>query len=161
MTYLSINRPDGAWCSYLLKIPDQIKSLFRRGSYLFLAGFFFYLFIVPGNSQTGIPYYSNFRLPEGMSKQNRSLVQDSLGNLLFANNHGLLRFDGLHWEYMLQDVIPYTLSSDPQTGEIYLSTETGFGLLEETPKGDYAYHQLYEIEGNLDPAISIDRKSVV
>jgi len=120
----------------------RLQKFFHRFFlWMLFSGLFF-----SGISQTGIPYYSNFRLPEGISEKNHGLVQDSVGNLLFANNHGLLRFDGRNWEYLFQDIVPYAIAGDPKSGRIYMSTKTGFGTLHKTPQESWSYRQLYETD---------------
>ena len=68
---------------------------------VFLAIFFFQLFLGLGYSQIksiGIPFIRNFpKRDYKAGTQNWGIAQDQKGFMYFANNEGLLTFDGVSW----------------------------------------------------------------
>lgn len=72
--------------------------------------------------------------------QNWGIAQDKNGLMYFANNDGVLRFDGVHW-----DLIPVFRSSPVRSiaidgdDNIYVGLMNDFGMLEKTPSGVLEY----------------------
>ena len=72
--------------------------------------------------------------------QNWGIAQDKNGLMYFANNDGVLRFDGINW-----DLIPVFRSSPVRSiaidgnDNIYVGLMNDFGVLEQTPSGILEY----------------------
>lgn len=129
--------------SFFIYFHTKLISYFHIGKKIWGIGGLVILAFVPSVAQTGIPYYSNFSLPEGVSNLNTAIIQEKNGKMLFTNNHGLLCFDGTSWEYVLQEKVPVAMGTDPETGQIYMATKSGFGILNEEPAGHWVYTPLY------------------
>ena len=90
-------------------------------------------------AQDGTPFFTNFKLPGGFSPQNWGIAQDSDGTLLFANRRGILSFDGSDWEYLELNIIPYSISQDPFSGNIFVGSNNKFGYLIKNEYGEYRF----------------------
>lgn len=113
--------------------------------------FFIVLTILASNAfsqinTTGLPIIAHFaKSIYGAGTQNWSIAQDSRGFMYFANNNGLLRFDGNHW-----DLFP--LPNNQLVRSVFCSGDTVFvGAFEEfgyfvyTRENDLVYHSLTEL----------------
>ncbi|MGC9344212.1 MAG: ligand-binding sensor domain-containing protein, partial [Bacteroidales bacterium] len=84
--------------------------------------------------------------------QNWGITQDKNGFIYFANNEGVLIFDGLHWEQVIvskaKPVRSIFIGSDSR---IYVGLLNDFGYLDRNEKGLYFYKSLRE---NLPPEIN-------
>jgi DNA-binding CsgD family transcriptional regulator len=79
----------------------------------------------------------------GASNQNWSVAQDSRGLMYFANNQGLLQFDGNLWELfrMPQNKLVRSVYIDKQD-RIYVGSFEEFGYFEKLHNGKLMYHSL-------------------
>lgn len=93
---------------------------------------------------TGIPNIQNY--PKSVydaGTQNWAIAQGKKGFVYFANNDGLLRFDGIHW-----DLLPVSKSSPVRSvfigknDSIYIGLLNDFGVLEPTPSGKSRFRSL-------------------
>ncbi len=91
-------------------------------------------------SQTGNPFITNFKLPEGVENQNWAIVQDNSGMLFFANRKGILTFDGLEWDFVNRKDIPYYLIYEPVTERVFAGCYGSYGYLGKNNFGNFDYH---------------------
>ena len=75
--------------------------------------------------------------------QNWNIVQDQRGIMYFANNNGLLEYDGLNWEcYPLANkTICRSLAID-EAGRIYVGGQGEFGYFQADQTGRLCFHSL-------------------
>lgn len=96
------------------------------------------------SSNIGIPFtanYSNEIYRAGM--QNWDIAQHPNGFLFFANNRGLLQYDGTNWQVfeLPNKTIVRSLYINP-TGKIYVGGQGEFGYFEPNDYGQLNYHSL-------------------
>ena len=95
-------------------------------------------------SRLGIPETVNF--PKdiyGAGTQNWAITQDESGLMLFANNKGVLVFDGANWELipLPNRTIVRSLAKGPQ-GRIYVGGQDEFGYLDRDECQRICYRSL-------------------
>ena len=105
---------------------------------------FTHTILVGQNSNIGIPFtvnYSNQRYQAGT--QNWEVEQHPNGFLFFANNNGLLQFDGTNWQTFAlpNSTIVRSLHIHP-SGKIYVGGQGEFGYFEPSVNGQLVYHSL-------------------
>ena len=94
-----------------------------------------------------IPEIQNFRKADyNGSPQNWDIVQNSIGYLYFANNNGLLEFDGTSWTIL---TIPNSkairsLAID-KNDTIYVGGFQEFGFFDKDKFGQYQYHSISQM----------------
>lgn len=100
----------------------------------------------------GIPSIKNYKRSDYRGgTQNWSIDQDKNANMYFANNNGLIQFDGSSWhKYSLpmQNEIR-SLKIDP-SGKIYVGGNNEFGYFQNDTKGILKYHSLSDMVDKKD-----------
>ncbi|HOT13881.1 MAG TPA: SpoIIE family protein phosphatase [Bacteroidales bacterium] len=94
------------------------------------------------NSQTGLPYISNFTISEEDLTENYSLVQDSQGIIFTANRKGILSFDGEDWQIIKTPDMPTVLAISSATNTIYVGCRNTVGYLSKNSLGKYEFNSL-------------------
>ena len=93
----------------------------------------------------GLPNIRNYTKTEYDSgTQNWDMDQDANGNMYFANNNGLLQFDGSSW-YTYEIPNSRNIRSvkvDSTTGRIYVGAYNEFGYFETNASGTLEYRSL-------------------
>jgi ligand-binding sensor domain-containing protein/DNA-binding CsgD family transcriptional regulator len=91
----------------------------------------------------GLPYISNFSREQYQAgTQNWSIAQDNYGLLYYANNDGVLRFDGSDWKlYPLPNNSIVRVVSSIEN-KIYAGGFDEFGYFEYTAQGKFKYTSL-------------------
>jgi signal transduction histidine kinase/ligand-binding sensor domain-containing protein/ActR/RegA family two-component response regulator len=94
--------------------------------------------------QTGMPYITNFP-PDAYkaSSQNWSIVQDKRGVMFFANNNGVLEFDGTEWRFISMPNTVRSLAID-NNGRIFVGADGDFGYIQPDSSGTYHFQSLKE-----------------
>lgn len=117
---------------------------------------------------TGIPNIHNYpKSVYGAGTQNWGIAQDKNGFMYFANNDGVLRFDGIHWElFPVSTSMPVRSIAVDEENNIYVGLYNDFGIMEQNTAGEYVFKSLryllssdiedfddvwkiYKIQGNL------------
>lgn len=98
------------------------------------------LMCVPAFSQVkrvGTPHIINYSRSEYRAgTQNWDVAQDSDGFMYFANNNGLLRFDGLAWElFQVSTTAPVRSVCIDEEGTIFLGLDDDFGIFDVAKPG--------------------------
>lgn len=94
----------------------------------------------------GTPYIQNY--PKSVYKagtQNWGIAQDDNGFMYYANNNGLLRFDGFHW--VLIDGVPEGMVRSVMVdsrNRIFVGLLYDFGIVEQDETGKYTYKSLLD-----------------
>lgn len=75
--------------------------------------------------------------------QNWAITQTPNGVLYFANNNGVLEYDGSHWALIpVLDNLPVRHIASTQDGTVYVGSVGEFGLLKPDSIGQLHYHSL-------------------
>ncbi len=92
----------------------------------------------------GLPPVTNFsKLAYHAGTQNWDIVQDAQGRLIFANNEGLLVFDGAQWQLhpILNGTCVRSLAMAPN-GKIYVGGQGEIGVFSPDAQGRLSYQSL-------------------
>lgn len=108
---------------------------------------FFILFTISLFSQVkniGLPDVRNYKRNEYKGgTQNWNIGQDKNGNLYFANNNGLLQFDGSSWKkYPLPNLTSVRCLKIDNSGKIFVGGYNEFGFFQPDTKGKLKYTSL-------------------
>ncbi|KAF2512572.1 helix-turn-helix and ligand-binding sensor domain-containing protein [Flavobacterium foetidum] len=116
-----------------------------KESYFYIT--FFTLFTITFFGQVkniGLPDVRNYKRNEYKGgTQNWNIGQDENGNLYFANNNGLLQFDGASWrKFPLPNRTSVRCLKIDQSGKIFVGGYNEFGYFEPNEKGRLTYTSL-------------------
>ncbi|MHC1703664.1 MAG: SpoIIE family protein phosphatase [Tenuifilaceae bacterium] len=92
----------------------------------------------------GQPFIKNYSIKDYNAKnQNWAIARDSRGVMYFANNDGVLEYDGRNWELIKvnKGVIVRSLAVD-STGTIFVGAENEFGYIQANEFGKLYYSSL-------------------
>jgi len=117
---------------------------------LFLCGFlilFFSSYTIAQINSVGTPFIKNYSRSDFQAGlQNWMIDQGQDGRLYFANNDGILGFDGLNWSlYRLPKGILTRSIFVSEEGKIYAGGFNEFGYFEPDSIGQLVYHSLIEL----------------
>lgn len=95
----------------------------------------------------GIPFIKNY--PRSIYQggtQNWDITQSSKGLMYFANNEGVLEFDGTNWRLikMPNNSVVRSLAID-KSDNIYVGAYNEFGFLEPNAKGELVYRSIVNL----------------
>ncbi|MEH6681845.1 MAG: triple tyrosine motif-containing protein [Sediminicola sp.] len=110
-------------------------------------------FIMAQVKSMGLPKVDNFKKSAyNGGTQNWGIDQDLNGNVYFANNNGLLQFDGTTWRTyrMTNSRSVRAVRVDSVSGRIYVGGYSEFGYFESTSKGALRYISLLPLLGKTD-----------
>ncbi|RPE00936.1 regulator [Aureibaculum marinum] len=96
----------------------------------------------------GLPKIKNFTKKDyNAGTQNWQIDQDTIGNFYFANNNGLLQFDGNSWElYKIPNSLNIrSVKYDEKSGRIYVGGYNQFGYFEPDRMGKLRYNSLVSL----------------
>jgi len=116
-----------------------------RKSYFIIIFFTLFTTSIFGQVKSiGLPDVRNYKRNEYKGgTQNWNIDQDSNGNLYFANNNGLLQFDGASWrKYPLPNLTSVRCIKVDKTGKIYVGGYNEFGYFKSNGKGKLEYTSL-------------------
>lgn len=101
----------------------------------------------------GLPELKNFKKSEYRGgTQNWAIDQDKNGNLYFANNNGLLQFDGTSWrKYTIPNQSLIRTVKVAKDGKIFVGGYNEFGYFEANEKGKLKYHSV---------SVLVDRRKI-
>ncbi len=109
------------------------------------------------------PYVRNFKKTDYKAgTQSWDVTQNDGGFMYFANNNGLLEFDGQRWECypILNETTVRSLFYDRESGRIYAGAFDEFGYYELSAAGEMEYHTLMDYFGafgDMNEVWKIDR----
>ncbi len=95
----------------------------------------------------GVPYIHNYSKNEYKGgTQNWQIERNSKNFMYFANNNGLLEFDGAHWQlYGLPNPSIIRCLQIDSNDRIYIGQQNDFGYLDPDINGHLNYHSLLEL----------------
>jgi DNA-binding CsgD family transcriptional regulator len=97
--------------------------------------------------ETGTPFIRNFTKSDySASTQNWAVAQDGKGFMYFANNDGLLVYDGVRWHlYPMPNHSMVRSIHISKEGEIFLGAYNDFGKMEPGPGGRLVFRSFREL----------------
>lgn len=107
---------------------------------------------LPAQNTIGLPEITNYSKKDHRGgAQSRQIKQDRNGILYFANNEGVLTFDGVYWKtYPLPNKsIVRSLAFGPD-GKLYAGGQDEFGYFSAAPNGSLVYHSLRHLVPEAD-----------
>ena len=116
-------------------------------NFLFIL-FFVFPVVVAGQIKTiGTPQIRNFLKSEyNAGTQNWAISQDNRGFMYFANNDGVLRFDGFHWElFKIPHASPLRSIYIDGADRIYVGLFNDMGILQRNERGGFEYESLKKL----------------
>ena len=112
----------------------------------------FVIFILPFSffaqvKSVGLPQVKNYKRTEYKGgTQNWSIDQDKKGNMYFANNSGLIQFDGSTWhKYSLPNGTAIRSVKIDNSGRIFVGGNDEFGYFKSNEKGVLKYFSLSKL----------------
>jgi DNA-binding CsgD family transcriptional regulator len=112
----------------------------------------FLIFIVPlalfsQVKSIGLPKIKNYKRTEYKGgTQNWNIDQDRNGNLYFANNSGLIQFDGTSWnKYTLPNNSTIRSLKIDNSGRIFVGGNDEFGYFKSNSKGELDYFSISKL----------------
>lgn len=99
---------------------------------------------LPGWAQPFHPWLQHYTPQDyGQHEQNFCAVQDRRGVMYFANNNGVLEYDGAQWKILIGTKRARTLALNRQ-GQLCVGTYGDFGYVAEVDpeKAEYGFHSL-------------------
>lgn len=129
-----------------------INMKILRFNLLFLLFFYQFCSLFGQVKSIGLPDVKNYKRSDYKGgTQNWNIDQDKNGNLYFANNNGLLQFDGTSWNnYRLPNNSAIRSLKINADGRIFVGGYNEFGYFRANPKGKLTYFSLSNLigEGN-------------
>ncbi len=122
-----------------------------------LISFFFIPMLLPAQVKTvGTPQIHNYPKSEyNAGTQNWAISQDKKGFMYFANNDGVLRFDGFHWElFNVPHSSPLRSIYIDGNDRIFIGMFNEMGVMQRNETGDLSYQSLRNLLP--DPDIDFD-----
>lgn len=111
----------------------------------YLELFFIFLSLALQAQSYLLPFYQNFSKNDYSGEnQNWSVAQDNFGNMFFANNHNILKYNGAFWQklkYPKQTVIRSVFADGDR---LYCGSYKEFGYWKADENLEYKYHSLTE-----------------
>lgn len=94
--------------------------------------------------QKGDLFLYNYQNPiRNIDYQNRAVLQDESGLMYFANNKGIITYDGVRWQLTSTLSTPYALAKSPLKDiPVFVGCSDSFGYLEEDIKGELHYKSI-------------------
>lgn len=112
----------------------------------------FVIFILPNSffgqvKSIGLPQVKNYKRTEYKGgTQNWNIDQDKNGNIYFANNSGLIQFDGSTWhKYSLPNGTAIRSLKIDSSGRIFVGGNDEFGYFKNDEKGKLKYFSLSKL----------------
>ncbi len=108
--------------------------------------------------EAGLPFIQAYSASEyGGGEQNWDIVQDKRGVMYFANNAGLLEYDGASWRqtYFASGMTSQTLTKGA-SGRIWLGGHREFGYMAPDSQGYLQYISLFDHVPARDREVEVD-----
>ncbi len=111
---------------------------------LFLClAFIFSSFHLTGQEQIGRPFITNYSYQDYQGHPtNWWALEDKDGIMYFANNNGLLQYDGVNWNLINIDDHGVRCMVYDDQGVMHVGSDNDFGYLKQNAKGEYEYFSL-------------------
>ena len=92
----------------------------------------------------GYPLIHNYTSKEYIVAENVNwaATQDELGNMYFANNHGILKFDGNYWTLISTNTQAISICYDSISKTVFVGCVEDFGFLKVLNNGKLSFVSL-------------------
>jgi DNA-binding CsgD family transcriptional regulator len=103
--------------------------------------------LVIGQNSMGLPLVKNFsKIMHGGGSQTWDIDQDRTGRMYFANNEGLLTFDGVYWKkYPLPNRTIVRSVKVDASGKIYVGGQGEVGYFTPDKTGNLEFHSILNL----------------
>ena len=130
----------------LLKLLLATSIMRFTTKYLFYFLFYSSVFFAQDNS-IGIPEIKNYKSFDYKgAAQNWGVDQDVNGNIYFANNDGLIQYDGASWhKYTTPNPTPIRSIKIDDSGKIFVGGYNEFGYFKSNSKGRLEYFSISKL----------------
>lgn len=101
---------------------------------------------------TGTPYVVNYnKSVYSAGTQNWGIAQDENGFMYFANNDGILRFDGFHWDLIeISRSAPVRSIAVDEENRVFAGLNNDFGVLQQNGTNPPSFQSLRHLLPNPD-----------
>jgi DNA-binding CsgD family transcriptional regulator/F0F1-type ATP synthase membrane subunit b/b' len=141
--------------TWFILYADSVSGFLIPVTILFLLFACFSFFGYTQIKSTGTPNILNYQKSEyNAGTQNWGIAQDKNGFMYFANNDGVLRFDGLHWELFAVPRVPVRSILIDSENRIFVGMFNDFGMLNRDSSGKIYFESLRQLLP--DSAIEFD-----
>ncbi len=125
------------------KINQQIMNKYFYLTILFLIPFFADAQI----NKDGLPFIKTYTPEEyNAAGQNWAIVKDNKGLMYFANNYGLLQYNGSRWELVTNENSPVVRSlATDKNGIVYYGASSDFGMMIPDSIGNLSFFSLSKL----------------
>ncbi|MCF6239722.1 MAG: SpoIIE family protein phosphatase [Bacteroidales bacterium] len=112
--------------------------------YLFFTLFLFPLFIKSQINKDGLPLVQIYTTDQYEAHgENWAIVRDNKGIMYFANNYGLLQYNGTNWKLFENPYSPYIRSLEvDDKGRVYYGAANDFGMILPDSIGNLKYFSI-------------------
>jgi len=94
--------------------------------------------ISPLQAQEGYLYLQTYDIPlQNVSNNTYSIAETDLGIIYFANESGILRFDGSFWKLIETPSVPRKILYHNPTKKLFVVCDNNFGYLDTKKQGQY------------------------
>lgn len=119
----------------------------------------FFLILIIHNSfvyaQEGSPFITNYEIKNQYKFQNWSIIQDDDNIMFFANQKGILSFDGFAWEMITTPTMPLTMYADTTYKKVYVGCVDDAGYLEKDTTGTFTFISINKNNDKIGKTIEI------
>jgi len=93
--------------------------------------------------QEGNAFIQNYspKIEEADGK-NFAITQGGNGVMYFANSRGIITYDGVRWGFVDTPGTPFSLTTDTESGKVYVGCKGDFGYLEIEKTGEEVYESI-------------------
>ncbi len=134
--------------AYFLR--HKMKTLIMYKYNLIFVFFLFIAFSVNAQiNKNGLPFVQIYTTDDYQAhEQNWAIVKDNKGVMYFANNYGLLQYNGTQWNTFENPHSPYLRSLETdKNGRIYYGASSDFGIMMPDSIGSLKYVSISKISG--------------
>ncbi len=130
--------------NYKIKIQFSVLMKPNKLNLLLLMLFTTVSVVLGQVKRLGLPEIKNYKRTDyNGGTQNWDIDQDKEGNIYFANNNGLFKFDGTSWhKYSLPNLSVIRAVEIEDSGKIYVGGYNEFGYFEANSDGKLIYNSL-------------------
>ncbi|MEJ5996501.1 triple tyrosine motif-containing protein [Pedobacter sp. Du54] len=123
-----------------------------KGIRLLILMLLFFSFSIKGQDPIGLPQVTSYGgIDYGAGTQNWGIAQDKNGVLFFANNEGLLTFNGTYWKrYPFPNKTILRSVKIDRTGRIFVGAQDEIGYYHPNKNGVLTYYSLKPLIPKLD-----------
>ncbi|NOZ34141.1 MAG: SpoIIE family protein phosphatase [Chlorobi bacterium] len=116
---------------------------------------FFIIIAFSASAQEGSPFITNYKLNNKYKLNNWFIIQGKKQQMFFANQKGILSFDGSAWDIIPTPAMPLTMYSDTADNKIYAGCVNDVGYLDRDTTGIQVFVSIKKSSENIGKVIEI------